>query len=313
MDFNKSKETVVIQNVDKTLDKVKRIDNLSIQTEQGKIYGFIGPNGAGKTTLLNLITGLYRPDTGTIRINGLDPVKDYKATRKQIGLLPQSTALYPELSAKDNLLFHAALYLPKQKEVKKRISEILELVDLGERSNEPVKNFSGGMSRRLGIGRALLNDPQILLLDEPTLGVDVQSTHRIYEYIRNLKNSNKTIIITTNIMAEADALCDEVIIIDHGKKICEGSPAKLKSELGIGTIHLIPKIGREIPQTLIKERIGDFIYDDGTIIINAPKGEQDLAVVLDKLNGVLEFESVSLHKPSLDDVFLHYTGKNLRD
>lgn len=313
MVLNKSNATVVLKNVNKTLDKVKRVDNLSIKTEQGKIYGLIGPNGAGKTTLLNLITGLYTPDTGTIRINGFDPVKDYKETRKLIGLLPQSTALYPELSAKDNLLFHAALYLPNQRGVKKRISEILALVDLKERSDEPVKNFSGGMSRRLGIGRALLNDPQILLLDEPTLGVDVQSTHRIYEYIRNLKNNNKTIIVTTNIMAEADALCDEVIIIDHGKKICEGSPAKLKSELGIGTIHLIPKIGGEIPQNLIKKRVGDFIYDNGTIIINAPKGEQDLAAVLDKLNGVLEFESVSLHKPSLDDVFLHYTGKNLRD
>ena len=115
--------------------------------------------------------------------------------------------------------FHTALYLPKkQKEIKKRIDEILALVDLAERADEPVKNYSGGMQRRLGIGRALLNDPQILLLDEPTLGVDVQSTHRIYEYIRNLKDDNKTIIIATNVMAEADALCDEVIIIDRGKK-----------------------------------------------------------------------------------------------
>lgn len=163
-----------------------------------------------------------------------------------------------------------------------------------ERADEPVKNFSGGMSRRLGIGRALLNDPQILLLDEPTLGVDVQSTHRIYEYIRNLKNSNKTIIVTTNIMTEADALCDEVIIIDGGKKICEGSPAKLKSELGIGTIHLIPKIDGDISKNLMKERIGDFIYDDGTIIIKAPNEEQDLAAVLDKLKGEMEFECISL-------------------
>ena len=158
-----------------------------------------------------------------------------------------------------------------------------------------------------------MNDPQILLLDEPTLGVDVQSTHRIYEYIRNLKDNNKTIIVATNIMAEADALCDEVIIIDRGKKICEGAPAKLKSELGTGTIHLVPKPCEHFPEEIIKEKIGDFKSDNGEIIINAPNGEQDLAIVLGKLKDVIEIESVMLLKPSLDDVFLHYTGKNLRD
>lgn len=131
------------------------------------------------------------------------------------------------------LRFHAALYLPKmQKNIEKRMDEILALVDLSERADEPVKNYSGGMSRRLGIGRALLNDPQILLLDEPTLGVDVQSTHRIYEYIRNLKDNNKTIIVATNIMAEADALCDEVIIIDRGKKYVKVLPLNLNPNWG---------------------------------------------------------------------------------
>ena len=250
------KYTICLKDVDKTLGKVKRIDCINMETEPGKIYGLIGPNGAGKTTLFNLITGLYKPDNGTIRVVGLDPVRDYKETRRQIGLLPQSTALYPELSARENLRFHAALYLPKmQKNIEKRIDEILALVDLSERADEPVKNYSGGMSRRLGIGRALLNDPQILLLDEPTLGVDVQSTHRIYEYIRNLKDNNKTIIVATNIMAEADALCDEVIIIDRGKKICEGAPAKLKSELGTGTIHLVPKPCEHFPEEIIKEKL----------------------------------------------------------
>lgn len=262
------KYTICLKDVDKTLGKVKRIDCINMETEPGKIYGLIGPNGAGKTTLFNLITGLYKPDNGTIRVVGLDPVRDYKETRRQIGLLPQSTALYPELSARENLHFHAALYLPKmQKNIAKRIDEILALVDLSERADEPVKNYSGGMSRRLGIGRALLNDPQILLLDEPTLGVDVQSTHRIYEYIRNLKDNNKTIIVATNIMAEADALCDEVIIIDRGKKICEGAPAKLKSELGTGTIHLVPKPCECFPEEIIKEKIGDFKNDNGEIII----------------------------------------------
>ena len=139
------KYTIRLKDVDKTLGKVKRIDCINMETEQGKIYGLIGPNGAGKTTLFNLITGLYKPDNGTIRVVGLDPVRDYKETRRQIGLLPQSTALYPELSARENLRFHAALYLPKmQKNIERRIDEILALVDLSERADEPVKNYSGG-------------------------------------------------------------------------------------------------------------------------------------------------------------------------
>lgn len=311
---NESKYTVLLQNVDKTLGKVKRIDHINLETEPGKIYGLLGPNGAGKTTLFHLITGLYRPDSGTVRVAQLDPVKDYKAARRQIGLLPQSTALYPELSARENLRFHAALYLPrKQKDVERRIEEILSLVDLSERADEPVKTYSGGMCRRLGIGRALLNDPQILLLDEPTLGVDVQSTHRIYEYIRRLKDGHKTLLVATNVMAEADALCDEVIILDHGKKVCEGPPAKLKAALGTGTIHLVPKGSRPFEEAQLRNRIGDFTWDHGAIVIPAPRGEQDLAAVLGRLRDVMDLESVSLCKPSLDDVFLHYTGKNLRE
>lgn len=308
-----SNAIVLLTNVNKTLGKVKRVDNLSIRGERGRIYGLIGPNGSGKTTILNLITGLYKPDSGTVHIDCLDPVKDYKEVRKRIGLLPQDTALYPELSARENLSFHASLYLSDLTDVNKRIDEVLELVDLTERANEPVKNYSGGMNRRLGIGRALLNDPKILLLDEPTLGVDVQSTHKIWEYIRNLKDSNKTIFVTTNVMTEADTLCDEVIIIDHGKLICAGSPAKLKSDLGEGTIQLTPKMKEAVPEDLIKEKIGDFSYDAKTIIVHAPRGERDLAEVLDKLKDVIEFENISLHKPTLDDVFLAHTGKILRD
>ena len=205
--------SIGLDHVDKILGKAKRVDDLSLELAAGKIYGLLGPNGSGKTTILHLICGLYKPDRGTIRVLGMDPVRDHKAVRSAIGLLPQSTALYPELSARENLRFHAALYLPKGADAEARISEILQLVDLEARADEPVKNYSGGMSRRLGIGRALLNDPQILLLDEPTLGVDVQSTHRIHEYIRALGRAGKTVVVATNIMAEADALCKPEVCI----------------------------------------------------------------------------------------------------
>lgn len=314
MDKNERKPSLILSEVNKTLGKVKRIDNLSFYGETGKIYGLLGPNGAGKTTLLNLITGLYKPDSGTVRLYDLDPVIDYKKVRKFIGLLPQDTALYPELSARENLEFHAALYLPDLKDLNKRIDEILALVELRDRTKEPVKNFSGGMKRRLGIGRALLNDPDFLFFDEPTLGVDVQSTHKIWEYISNLKNLNKTVVVTTNVMAEADALCDQLIIIDHGKKVCEGSPEKLKSELKTGTIHITPEKGTNISDDLLREKIGEFSYDeDKTIIVKAPNGERDLMEVLKKLNGVIVLENISLKKPTLDDVFLALTGRMLRD
>lgn len=230
-----------IEHVSKTLGGQKRIDDISIHCEYGQIYGLIGPNGAGKTTLLRLITGLYEPDDGDIQVGGLSPIKDYKEVRRRFGLLPQDTALYPELTAKQNLEFHGALYFHDMKQLQERICEILKLVDLEDRQNEPVKSFSGGMKRRLGIGLALLNDPQLLFFDEPTLGVDVHNSHRIWEYIRTLKEQNKTVIVTTNVMSEADNLCDKIFIIDHGVKICEGTPDELKNSIGASHVEVIKK------------------------------------------------------------------------
>ena len=305
--------TIRMDHVDKILGKTKRVDDLSLHLEAGKIYGLLGPNGSGKTTILHLICGLYRPDRGEIRVLGLDPVRDQKAVRSAIGLLPQSTALYPSLSARENLRFHAALYLPKGAKAKARIDEILRLVDLAARADEPVKNYSGGMKRRLGIGRALLNDPKILLLDEPTLGVDVQSTHRIHEYIRALGGAGKTVVVATNIMAEADALCDEVVIIDRGRKICAGVPQQLKDALGMATIRLRLKTEGAVSEDALQEKVGTFRREeDGTLLIEAPYGERDLAKVLDALADV-PIEGITLQKPSLDDVFLHHTGRNLRE
>ncbi len=305
--------SIGLDHVDKILGKAKRVDDLSLELAAGKIYGLLGPNGSGKTTILHLICGLYKPDRGTIRVLGMDPVRDHKVVRSAIGLLPQSTALYPELSARENLRFHAALYLPKGADAEARICEILRLVDLEARADEPVKNYSGGMSRRLGIGRALLNDPQILLLDEPTLGVDVQSTHRIHEYIRALGRAGKTVVVATNIMAEADALCDEVVIIDRGRKICAGAPQQLKDALGAATIQLRLKAGSAHSDAALQKLLGDFHREaDGTLVVSAPHGEQDLAKVLEALAGT-PIERITLQKPSLDDVFLHHTGRNLRE
>ena len=230
-----------IEHVSKTLGGQKRINDMSIHCEYGHIYGLIGPNGSGKTTLLKLITGLYQPDEGEILVGGLNPIKDYKKVRRQFGLLPQDTAIYPELTAKQNLEFHGALYFHDMKKLDQRIQEILQLIDLKDRQNEPVGRFSGGMKRRLGIGLALLNNPQLIFFDEPTLGVDVHNSHRIWKYIRTLKEQNKTVIVTTNVMSEADHLCDKIFIIDHGVKICEGTPDELKESIGAKPVTIVKK------------------------------------------------------------------------
>ena len=250
--------TIQFEQVHKTYGHIKANDGLSFAVNPGFVFGILGPNGSGKTTAINLIIGLIKPSAGKIKVKGFDPIKNFKQVRKIIGLVPQETALYPELSAVENLRFYAALFMVKGK-VREKISQVLDLVDLTHRKKDPVKTYSGGMKRRLAIGRALLHDPGIILLDEPTLGVDVQGSHKIWEYIRRLASENKTILVTTNVMSEADYLCDEVLIIDHGKKIVQGTPDELKKA-----------IPREKPR-----------------------------------------QEVLL--PSLDDVFLYYTGHSLRD
>lgn len=251
-------ETILFDNVVKSYNSQRANDHLSFSINQGEIFGLLGPNGSGKTTALKLLTGLLFPDSGKINILGKEPVKEWKTLRYSFGLVPQETSLYPDLNAVQNLEFAAALYMKDSKKIKKTINYILELVELKNRAKDKVAAYSGGMKRRLSIGRALLHDPEIILLDEPTLGVDVQGSHRIWDYIKNMAAIGKTVLVTTNVMSEADYLCNKIAIIDHGKNIALGTPAELKTSLGVKEI-------------VVKK------------------------------------------KPSLDDVFLHYTGRSLRD
>ncbi|PIE81851.1 MAG: hypothetical protein CSA11_02985 [Chloroflexi bacterium] len=300
------------KNVSKKLGGINRIDDLTASFEKGKVYGLIGPNGAGKTTFFNLLTGIYKSDKGKISVAGLDPVRDYKKVRSLIGFAPQDTALYPELSAKDNLMYHAALYLDSMKNVKDKINSILELVELSNRANEPVKNFSGGMKRRLSIGRAILSEPEILLLDEPTLGVDVQSTHRIWEYIKGIREKDTVIIVATNVMAEADFLSDEIVLLDRGKKIADGSLDDLKKTFGDSTITICLK--DKVPNELLFSKFKNIReIRDKEVVFNTKNIVKDLTAVVDTLSNVSEIENIKFEKPSLDDFFLAKTGKKLRD
>ena len=308
-----SESVIVLDNVTKVLGKKPRIEGLSFDCEPGRVYGLLGPNGAGKTTLMNLITGLYRPTSGTVRVLGLDPVRDARKVRGEIGLVPQETSLYPELSALENLRFHAALYLDDQRAAERRIGEVLELVDLADRAKDAVGSYSGGMKRRLALGRAMLADPRILLLDEPTLGVDVQGTHRIWDYVRRFKGEGRTVLVSTNVMAEADALADEILLLDHGRKVRFGTPDALKAEAGSTVVRITSASGSHVDEAALRERLGGFSFDGRSIVVDAPGGEADLARILGLVEGAVEIAGVELHRPTLDDAFLALTGRSLRD
>lgn len=309
---NTAADALSLTHVSKRLGGALRIDDMSLRCTYGRVYGLIGPNGSGKTTLLKLITGLYRADEGLVRVGGLDPVADYKEVRRRFGLLPQDTALYPELSARQNLAFHGALYSRDTRRMAARIDEILSLIGLEDRQRERVKGFSGGMKRRLGIGLALLNDPQLIFLDEPTLGVDVQNAHRIWAYVRALKQQGKTVLVTTNVMSEAEQLCDEIFLIAKGRKLCEGTPDALKRSIGGSYIAL--RLADPPGPDVLTEVLGPHERIDAQqAVVQAPEGETDLLRLLDRARGRLTIEGVALKRPTLDDVFVHYTETARRE
>src|SRR5436309_14938052 len=213
----------------------RAVDHLSLTVQQGEIFGLLGPNGSGKTTTINMISGLSVPTSGEVRVMGYDVRHQARQVRRLLGSIPQETALYEELTAWDNMDFHADLFGVPRHEKKERIVKLLELVQLLDRKASRVSTFSGGMKRRLAIARALLHDPLLVYLDEPTLGVDVQARRAIWDYCLSLRDQGKTVLITTNYLEEAQTLCERLAIIDHGKLVTLDTPDHLKQTYG-GTI-----------------------------------------------------------------------------
>jgi ABC-2 type transport system ATP-binding protein len=209
---------------------VRAIDGLSLNVQAGSVVGIVGPNGAGKTTLIDMICGLIRPSSGSVRVLGDDVIKSGVALRARIGVLPQETALYDEVTAEQNLRFAASLYGLRRPQA--RIAEVLDLVGLRHRASDVVRGFSGGMQRRVAIARALLHDPPLLILDEPTVGVDLEARHQIWAHVRSLRAAGRTVVLTTNYLDEAEALCDRVAILRAGKLLAEDTPAALTARTG---------------------------------------------------------------------------------
>src|SRR5713101_3830614 len=229
---------IEVKDLCKTFGTFRAVDHLSLSVQQGEIFGLLGPNGSGKTTTINMISGLSVPTSGEVRVMGKDVRHNARQVRQILGSVPQETALYEELSAWANMDFHADLFGVPRKEKHERITKLLELVQLLDRKDSRVGTFSGGMKRRLALARALLHDPQLIYLDEPTLGVDVQARRVIWDYVLTLRDQGKTVLITTNYLDEAQALCERLAIIDHGKLIAVDTPEHLKQTYGGSVVEL---------------------------------------------------------------------------
>lgn len=308
-----------------TIDLVKRygnltaLDHVNLQAPSGKIYALLGPNGAGKTTLLSILTTLLPPTAGTARILGYDVSREATEVRRRIGVTFQEMVLDPLLTGRETLDFHGRLYRLPAAVRRQRIRDLVELVQLTDAIDRPVKSYSGGMKRRLELARGLMTDPQVLVLDEPTQGLDPQNRVNIWQYVRDLnRQRGMTILLTTHAMDEAEALADLVGIIDHGRLIIKGQPTDLIASLGSDVIRLRGRGDSHHLTSVIRGIDGvQWIETDpteGLILIYTDNGSRRLPVVLSAVSGNgFAIEDVTLARPSLGDVFLHYTGTALRD
>jgi ABC-2 type transport system ATP-binding protein len=305
---------IEITDLCKRFGRLQALDHLSLSIERGEIFGLLGPNGSGKTTTINMISGLSVPTSGTIKVMGYDIRRETRRVRQLLGAVPQETALYEELSAWINLDFHADLFGIPRKEKRQRIERMLDLVQLSERRHSRVSTFSGGMKRRLAIARALLHDPQLIYLDEPTLGVDVQSRRAIWDYILALRAQSKTVLITTNYLEEAQVLCDRLAIIDHGKLIALDTPTNLKQRYGGSVIEMeSEKPLAALADVAALEGVKD-VSQDGVYLTVSTQGVSNVVPqIINIVTREGELRHIAVREPNLDEIFLALTGTTLRD
>jgi ABC-2 type transport system ATP-binding protein len=296
---------------------IEAVKGISFAIQRGEIFGFLGPNGAGKTTTISMLSCLLEPTAGTVIVAGYDVVKASREVKRRIGLVPQELALYPTLSARDNLGYFGRIYGLHGRALRERVDEVLEIVGLTERARAAVKTYSGGMKRRLNIAAGLLHRPEVLFLDEPTVGVDPQSRNAIFEHVERLRDEGMTVLYTTHYMEEAERLCDRVAIIDEGRIVALDTPRKLIGDLGKGIIHLGLANGmadeifgkiRALPEV---KHVARF---DGKVRVEAARVQETLIHLLELFNSTdTDVTALEVLEPNLETVFLHLTGKRLRE
>ncbi|MEM0449330.1 MAG: ATP-binding cassette domain-containing protein [Methanomassiliicoccales archaeon] len=308
---------IEVRDLVKVFDgKIRAVDGISFDVEEGEIFGFLGPNGAGKSTTINILVTLLRPTSGSAKVLGMDVVKEAKKVRQVIGLVPQDLTVDDDLSGRENMMLQADLYNVDKKEAHARIDELLRLVKLEDAADRLVKTYSGGMRKRLELAEGLIHRPKVLFLDEPTLGLDIQTRATMWEHIRKLKTEhNMTVFMTTHYLEEADSLCDRIGIIDLGRLMALDSPETLKRSLGGDVIQMSVDGGLDVtPAIRSVPGVVDVRKEGSEYRVKVLKGETAMAAVL---KAVIEaggnVSSVSLQRPNMDQVFLEYTGRSLRD
>lgn len=286
---------------------IRAVDGVSFTVDGGEVYGFLGPNGAGKTTTIKMILTLTKPNSGRVSVYGVDALKSPAAARQMMAYVPQDVSADGDLSGYENLLIFSKLYFVSKKDREERIGAALEYMGLTDRANDLVKRYSGGMMRRLEIAQALVNRPRILILDEPSIGLDPAARREVWQHIKRLNQEFKTtVFITTHDMLEADELCDRIAIINAGKIVVTGSPSELKAAIGEDVIQI--KTSSSTNHVALPSELGTVTSsDNGTVSIITHNGEKAIPRILHVFEEAGEkVESISLSKPSLDDVFLKY-------
>ncbi len=306
-----------VNGLTKRYGKLVAVSGVSFRADRGETIGLLGPNGAGKTTTVSIISGLLDADSGEVLIEGKQVKSDTDPVKLKIGLVPQDMALYEQLTARDNLTFFAALYSLAGAKAKTAIDDALKLVGLADRAGDKVKTFSGGMKRRLNLAAALLHDPQILLLDEPTVGVDPQSRNAIFDNLETLKSRGKTLIYTTHYMEEAERLCDRIVIIDHGKIVANDTLSNLHKLLPVTNVlavELESATGFQTEPMLALPEVKSAELQQSTLRVGVHDLSRGAPIVLRWLteNGH-SFRHLSSEQPNLETVFLSLTGRSLRD
>ncbi|MEM1546787.1 MAG: ATP-binding cassette domain-containing protein [Candidatus Methanomethylicia archaeon] len=312
-----SDEVIVANKLTKIFNRnLVAVDHVSFNVKDGEIFGFLGPNGAGKTTTINMLTTVLKPTEGTASVLGYDIVKQANRVREVIGVVPQEYTADEDLTGYENMILCADLYGIPRDIARKRALELLELVELVGFKDKRVETYSGGMRRRLELACGLINRPKVLFLDEPTLGLDVQTRAATWSYIKRLKKEyDMTIFMTTHYLEEADTLCDRIAIIDHGKIIVVGTPSELKDSIGGDIITISIKENIDVTETIYSVgNVKEVKNENGTYWIKAEKGEVLAPLIVEALwRKGYTVTKLSITEPTLNEVYLEYTGRAIRD
>jgi ABC-2 type transport system ATP-binding protein len=306
-----------VRGLTKSFGKLTAVSDVSFQVRQGEAFGLLGPNGAGKSTIISMLFGLLQPEQGEILIVGQPLWEDPIAAKRLLGYVPQEIALYPELSAQENLVFWGRLYGLVGAQLKERVAHVLDVVGLSERARGRVSTFSGGMKRRINIAAALLHQPRLLIMDEPTVGIDPQSRNHILETVRRLNQEGMTIIYTSHYMEEVEYLCSRIGIIDHGKIIALGTVPELRQIVGEDSQIAVTVQGLD-DQGLAKlsqlEHVRQAKLQEDQLLVVSPEPALALGAIFTLLAACdVKMRSIRVTEPNLETVFLHLTGRALRD